>query len=710
MRARGRIERSDRAKDRWVSLDALEPRVLLTFNPTADEQYMLELLNRFRIDPAAELAHMTSSLGNPARSNDPDIDSALRFFSTSGSALAAQWAQLVAAQPLAWNEDLYEAAEFHTQVMIDSNSQTHQAPGEPSLGARATNAGYTNYSFLAENVYAYARSVLHAHAGFAIDWGDNNDPSHPSVNGIQSPPGHRNNMLDNDFREVGIRILSESNSSTQVGPLLVTQDLGVRYNFGNSFLLGVVFADGGSNGYQPGEGLGGVSVQVVGAAGTYIATSMSAGGYQLQVPPGVYDITFSGAGFGSAATYRNITVGSQNVKLDGIKGVTPPAPEIAIYSGDGTGGAIEIVSGDRSPNTIDGTNYGHVNLVQSLTHSFTIFNFGTGPLQLESPQRVTIAGIRAERFTIVAYPVGLIMPGGSSTFSIRFDPVDTLLSNVTVTILNDDANEGEYTFKIKARGLVAPDIQVLGKHGTAILDGDSTPTGSDGTGFSSVNVANRRRVRDYTITNNGSAVLNLLSFDSGPSNFVRITGLNAGEYTVVWQPAASVQPGQTTTFRIRFNPSAEGWRIATVQVRSDDPDEGTFDFSVRGSGVLKPLVQVWGGDELIRKNNTPTIADGTDYGDRAVDGGRRLRTFTVVNNGSSPMEFTLSARTRVVVEGEDAASFKVMRQPRMSIPVGGSTVFKVRFDPFDIGLQTVRLVIQPINGSAFSFNISGTGV
>ena len=48
-------------------------------------------------------------------------------------------------------------------AMIAANQQSHQVPGEPGLGQRLTNAGYA-YENAAENIYAFAKSVFHAHA------------------------------------------------------------------------------------------------------------------------------------------------------------------------------------------------------------------------------------------------------------------------------------------------------------------------------------------------------------------------------------------------------------------------------------------------------------------------------------------------------------------------------------------------------------------
>jgi len=305
---------------RLLHLEQLEARDVPTINPTGMEQEMLELVNRMRMDPAGELGRLLTSI-NPIHSADPAVQSALQYFGVSGTALASQWASLTKAQPLAWSDGLENSSRTHNQAMITADTQSHQLPGEADLGSRITSAGYANWNTLGENIYAYSNTVSYGHAGFAIDWGF-------GTNGLQSPAGHRINMMNNSYREVGISVIAENNAATEVGPLVITQDFGVRYNQGNSYLLGVVYSDSNSNNtYNAGEGLGGVSVTISGSAGTFNTTTMSAGGYQLQVPSGSYTVTFSGGGLNSPIT-KSVTVGSSNVKVDGIAGQSgnPPPP------------------------------------------------------------------------------------------------------------------------------------------------------------------------------------------------------------------------------------------------------------------------------------------------------------------------------------------------------------------------------------------------
>ncbi len=279
---------------------------IFSLNPSGYEQEMLELVNRMRLNPAAELNYLLNS-GNP------DINSALSFFKVDRTVLANQWARLTAVQPLAWSGSLLNGAYNHNLLMIAQDSQSHQLSGEADLGVRLTNAGYVGWSALAENIFAYAKSVFEGHAALAIDWGN-------TSTGIQNPPGHRDNLVSNNYREVGISIIPESNSATGVGPFVITQDFGDRRSFGNSWLLGVAFKDLDSDGfYDRGEGLGGVNVAISGSAGTFSTTTMTAGGYQLQVPSGTYAVIFSGGALSSPIT-KTATIGSANIKVDATIG------------------------------------------------------------------------------------------------------------------------------------------------------------------------------------------------------------------------------------------------------------------------------------------------------------------------------------------------------------------------------------------------------
>ncbi len=259
-----------------------------------------------RLDPEAEIDLLLDS-------TDPGVLAALVGFDVDEDVLRQQWADLNPTTPLAWNEALYNAAVGHSELMRDFDEQSHQLPGEVPLGQRVLAEGY-NFTTVGENVYAFGQNVFHTHAAFAIDWG-------LGPNGIQDPPGHRINMMNPAFAEIGIGIVDTANGNS-TGPLLITQDLGNRADLVNPYLLGVIYTDSDQDGaYDEGEGVSGATARAVGDAGTFTATSLSAGGYQMILPAGDYTVTFSGEAFSVPVT-TTVTVGAGNVKVDAV---TPPA-------------------------------------------------------------------------------------------------------------------------------------------------------------------------------------------------------------------------------------------------------------------------------------------------------------------------------------------------------------------------------------------------
>jgi uncharacterized protein YkwD len=312
----------------------------LARDPTAQEQLMLEMINRMRTNPQAELEKLVNlDYGPPVTfaspsSDDPNVAAALNFYHVRPDVLATQWQSLAPVQPLAWNPFLGQSAATYSQVMIEADDQGHDldehvtATGQADIAGRMIASGYlfVGGGTAGENVFAYARSAGYAHTAFAIDWG-------VSASGIQNPPGHRELIMDGDMREIGLGVLADSDPNTMVGPLVVTQHYGVDFAT-DAFLTGVAFADvDASTLYTPSEGLPGVTVRAIDAltGNLFETTTWNSGGYSLELPPGNYHVAASGPLVGQLS-FSNVIVSSQNVKID-IVPAAPPMPGDANMDG-----------------------------------------------------------------------------------------------------------------------------------------------------------------------------------------------------------------------------------------------------------------------------------------------------------------------------------------------------------------------------------------
>ena len=260
---------------------------------------MLELTNRFRSDPQGELANLVnfSSPGvwDSNKSNDPSIAFALNFFGTSASDLATQFSSLTAAPPLAWNSALNVSATNYSNLMVTADQQAHSLDGL-SLDQRIVNGGYSaNWLNAGENLFASAQSPFHAHAAFVIDWGDGNGATAGYGNGIQSPAGHRDLLLNASMKEIGIGFQSiaiPGTNTTAIGPYVVTEHLASQFRFdgtnyvSDAILTGSVFQDTllADAFYTPGEGLAGKEIDIYNnTTGILVASgfSNSAGGFNI---------------------------------------------------------------------------------------------------------------------------------------------------------------------------------------------------------------------------------------------------------------------------------------------------------------------------------------------------------------------------------------------------------------------------------------------
>jgi hypothetical protein len=244
------------------------------------------------------------------------------------------------------------------------------------------------------------------------------------------------------------------------------------------------------------------------------------------------------------------------------------------------------------------------------------------------------------------------------------------------------------------------EIDVQG-NGQSIPDGDTTPSVSDGTDFGPVAISATHE-NTFSILNTGQEDLVL----TGGPDYVQITGANAGDFTVTAQPTAGTVPGvSSTTFTVQFSPSASGLRVASIVIPNNDGDEGSYTFSIQGTGDGAPEIDVRGnGSSIPDGDTTPSASDDTEFGSTVV-GAPVDHVFTIENAGTGPL--TLGSVTVT-----DTTNFSVSAQPASPVAASASTTFTIRFDPASEGLKsaTVDIPNDDADESPYSFAIQGTGL
>lgn len=272
--------------------------------PTDDEQLMLEMINRARANPSAEGVRLVDN-------NDGGVQFALQFFEISKDLVKSQFNTYPSRPPLTFHAALMQSSERHSFDMLQNDYQGHVGSDNSSPFDRINEAGYTGWTRAGENVSAYSNSVFHGHAGFNIDWGAQN----------QIDLGHRGNIMnfeDGIYTDIGISIEPDNNPSTQIGPLVITQNFGFR---GSYYVTGVVYNDLNENEfYDPGEGLAGV--QVMPDGGDFFAVTSQSGGYAIPVlnASQITSVTASGGDLAAPITKDITLTNNESYKLDFIVG------------------------------------------------------------------------------------------------------------------------------------------------------------------------------------------------------------------------------------------------------------------------------------------------------------------------------------------------------------------------------------------------------
>ena len=383
------------------------------------------------------------------------------------------------------------------------------------------------------------------------------------------------------------------------------------------------------------------------------------------------------------------------------------APEINIQ-----GNATTIVDGDTTPTTADKTDFGVTDITSgTVVNTFTIQNTGTAILGLTGtgPTYITISGANAADFTVTANPSASIAAGGSTTFSITFNPSTIGLKTATLTIANNDSDENPYDFAIRGYGSNGDqDINVQGGSPlTNIPMGDTTPTTAKGTQFGNtqVGVANPK---SFTIQNTWNGAGN----PSLTINSITVSGTNAAEF-VVTNPITTISKNSSATFTVTFTPSALGVRNATITINSDDGDETPWSFAVQGTGTTpSPEIDVRGLSVSIASGDTtPTTTDNTSWGTVAT-ASSTPHTFNIHNTAHALSNLIISQGVNITLSSNPSGYFSVTSQPAQNTNIAGgsNTTFVITYNPLANGTHTaiVNINNNDSNENPYTFTISGT--
>ena len=388
-------------------------------NPTADEQLVLEYINRARADPIAEGQRLgidiREGLSNPS---------------------------LVGPRPpLAMNSILLGIAQAHSQDMYNGNYFSHTDPNGTTPFDRMTHAGY-DYVRAGENMAAsIAAAATELEDLMMVDSGTTGRPHRVNLLDLITPYPCSNSPCV--YYEVGIGYYAGATPNS-ISSDFITEDFGAAANTG-PFLLGVVYNDMNHNNfYDIGEGIAGVTITP--NSGSHYAVSSSSGGYAIPIgTSGAITVTASGPGFGPIT--KTVSLTGENVKMDfttssQTSGTTSTSvqtsvtsrlvatsqtttstvnnPSVALNPISSSAGSYVHVSGSGFQTgdigcSFSGSPVGASNCLISngiLTGSFVVANVGTGSysvIAMGSPGRDSVVAT-----LIVTSPIITLNPSSAS--------------------------------------------------------------------------------------------------------------------------------------------------------------------------------------------------------------------------------------------------------------------------------------------------------
>lgn len=327
-------------------------------NLTPQEQLMLELINRARMDPAGE-----------AKRDHIDLNEGLDKGTISSAPK----------QVLAGNDDLASSAANHSKWMLTNDLFQH----EETKGSK----GYTGVEPW-DRMKAAGYVLGDSGAGENIAWQGTHDTITDAMatqlivveeNGLFidkdiAGRGHRLNLLDGDFKEIGIgqELGTYTYQRQTYNTSMVTQDF--AGDSSRTFVTGVVYNDTVKNDdfFTVGEQVAGAKVSGSGASDT----TGAGGGYELLYgSAGSKTIDFD---LKTGTVSLGLKLGATNVKVDVVNGdevwadhsLTSVSKNVAElhalgigkvdFKGAGSGqemfgnSAVNTIKGNGGDDTIDG--------------------------------------------------------------------------------------------------------------------------------------------------------------------------------------------------------------------------------------------------------------------------------------------------------------------------------------------------------------------
>ena len=340
----------------------------------------------------------------------------------------------------------------------------------------------------------------------------------------------------------------------------------------------------------------------------------------------------------------------------------------AVVQLSGTGTTVSSPQSASPQLTIDPTSlaFGDVTVNAASTRPVTLTSTGTAPVTINSATP-SGGGFTVSGATLPA----TLNPNQSLTLSVQFDPTAAGAATGQLTIQSNSATNSTAVVNLSGTGTAVSSPQSLSPQltisATSLTFGDVT-----------VNTASAQPV---TLTSTGTAPVTINSATLSGAGFT-VSGATL---------PATLNPNQSLTLNVQFDPTAAGAATGQLTIQSNSATNSTAVVNLSGTGTAVSSPQL-----------TVSAASLT-FGDVTVNTAS-TQPVTLTSTGTAPVTINSATLTGAgfTLSG---ATFPVTLNPTQSLTLN------VQFDPTAAGAATGQLTIQSnsATNSTAVVNLSGTG-
>lgn len=345
--------------------------------------------------------------------------------------------------------------------------------------------------------------------------------------------------------------------------------------------------------------------------------------------------------------------GQLTIKSDSTSGST------AVVSLEGTGAAAPVPQLTVSAGTLS---FGSVTVNSSTTQALTLTSTGTAPVT------VSAATISGAGFSIAGGGIPVTLAAGQSiTLEIEFAPTTTGSLTGQLKLSSNSSSGATTLVSLSGTSTAAATPQLTLSAMTLTFASEPVGTATS---------------QALTLKSTGTAALTV--------NSATITG--AGFSIVSGSFPATLNPGQSMTVQVQFDPTAVGSSTGQITISSNSTSGSTVAVALKGTGTPVSIPQLTVSTTALSFGNENVNAAAT----QAI-------TLTSTGTLAVTVNSVAIAGTGFSVTG---GSFPVTLAPGQSVAV------TVQFKPTAAGPDTGQVTISSnsTTGSSAVVSLSGTGV